>query len=226
MGCVPVRLPFFGGVRETRVLNDLRFALRILRKAPAFTTVAVITLALGIGATSAMFSLVDGILLRPLPYAHPGRLVQLRQAYPEIGLDNWALSNENVAMYRDRVHEFASFAAYHPQGATLIQDGQSRRLSVIRATGDFFTVLGVSPAIGRPFGRAEDTPEPANVVVLSYGLWQSAFGGRASVLGTAIDLDGRPTTVIGVMPPGFAFPRPDAQAYLPLGLDPTRRFGW
>jgi putative ABC transport system permease protein len=208
------------------VLNDLRFALRSLRKAPGFTTVAVLTLALGIGATSAMFSLVNGILLRPLPYAQPGRLVQVRQAYPEIGLDNWALSHENVVMYRDRVHAFASFAGYHGGGATLVQDGQPRRLSVVRATGDFFTVLGVGPTIGRTFGRAEDTPRPQDVAVLSYGLWQSAFGGRASVLGAAIDLDGRPTTVIGVMPPGFAFPGPDAQVYLPLGLDPTRRFGW
>ena len=140
------------------MLNDLRFALRSLRKAPGFTTVAVLTLALGIGATSAMFSLVDGILLRPLPYAQPERLAYVRQAYPEIGLDDWALSHENVVMYRDRVHEFASFAGYHREGATLIQDGQPRRLSVIRATGDFFHV-----PIGGVHGFRNESGDPASM---------------------------------------------------------------
>ncbi len=219
--------------REVRMMgwlksigSDLRLALRGMRRAPAFTALAVVTLALGIGATSAIFSLVDGILLRPLPYPHAERLVQLRQAYPEIGLDSWALSPENVVMYRDRVHGLQSFAAFALRGATYVSGGRPQRLSVVRATGDFFTVLGVSPLIGRTLGRSEDTPDPAHVAVLSYGLWQAEFGGRASVLGKTIVLDGQPTRVIGVMPAGFDYPRPDAQAYLPLGLDPSRRFGW
>ncbi|MDB4877927.1 MAG: permease [Gemmatimonadetes bacterium] len=208
------------------VLSDFRLAFRSFRKMPAFTAVATITLALGIGATSAMFSLVDGILLRPLPYAEPGRLVRFTQAYPEIGLDSWGLSQENVAMYRDRVHELQSFAGYTRRGATYTGDGRPERLSVIRATGDFFTVLGVAPVLGRPFGRAEDTPRTNDVAVLAYGFWQSHFGGDRNVVGKTIDLDGQPTRIVGVMPASFTFPRPDAQVYLPLGLDPTRKFGW
>lgn len=208
------------------VHQDLRYAARSWRSRPGFAVLVVLILALGIGATSGIFSLVDGILLRPLPYPHPERLVQLRQAYPEIGLDTWALSNQNVAMYRDKVRGLESFAGWSSRGATLLRDGRPRRLDVARVTGDFFRVMGVRPLLGRTFGRKEDTPEPADVAVLSYRLWQGEFGGHASVVGTTIELDGRPTRVLGVMPPGFDFPFPEARAWMPLGLDPTRRFGW
>ena len=219
--------------REGRVMEiissfavDLRLAYRSLRKLPAFTVVATITLALGIGATSAMFSLVDGILLKPLPYATPERLVQVRQAYPEKGLDHWALSQENVAMYRDRVHQFESFGAYARGAATYTTGATSERLNTVRVTGDFFKVLGVSPALGRVIGRDDDSRGNTGVLVLSWALWQNRFGGDRAVLGRSIDLDGQPMRVIGVMPNGFAFPRPDAQVWMPLGLDATRRYGW
>lgn len=208
------------------IVADVRYAARTLRRAPGFTLVAALTLALGIGTTAAMFSLVDGILLRPLPYPHSDRLVRLIQAYPEKGLDTWALSQANIAQYRDRVHEFESLAGYWRGGATYGDDGHRERLSVLRATGDFFDVLGVKPVIGRPFGRAEDTPGTNDVVVLGYGFWQTRFAGDQRVIGKVIDLDGKPMRVIGVMPNGFAFPRPDVQVYVPLGLDPTRLFGF
>lgn len=208
------------------VLQDLRLALRAWRARPAFAALVIVILALGIGATSGIFSLVDGILLRPLPYPHPERLVQLRQSYPEIGLDTWALSQENVATYRDHVPEMEAFAGWWRQGVTLMREGRPRRLSAVRATGDFFRVLGVDPLLGRTFARDEDGPRPADVAVLSYGLWQDAFGGRASAVGSTLDLDGRPFRVIGVMPRGFSFPKAGEQVYLPLGLDPTRRYGW
>ena len=208
------------------ILADVRYALRTLRRARGFTTVASLTLALGIGTTAAMFSLVDGILLRPLPYPHSDRLVRLIQAYPEKGLDTWALSQANIAQYRDRVHEFESLAGYSRAGATYGDDGHRERLSVVRATGDFFNVLGVKPMVGRPFGRADDAPGTNDVVVLGYGFWQTHFAGDQRVIGKVIDLDGKPMRVIGVMPNGFAFPRPDVQLYVPLGLDPTRLFGF
>ena len=220
-------------VREVRfmesvesVVGDARHALRTLRKSPAFTIVAVLTLALGVGATTAMFSLVDGILLRPLPYPEPQRLVRVLQSYPEKGLDTWSLSQENLAMYRDRMTDFSGFAGYARRGVTLDGNGPAERLTVALATGDFFSVLGVKPMFGRTFDRAEDRPRGANVIVLSYGFWQSHFAGDVGVVGRTIDLDGNPTRVIGVMPEGFAFPNPTIQAYLPLGLDPARRFGW
>jgi predicted permease len=208
------------------ILTDARYAYRSLRKTPGFTIVATLTLALGIGVTSAMYSLVDGILLRPLPFPHPERLVQFRQAYPEKGLDHWPLSQENLAMYRDRATDFESFAGYTRRGVTLQGTGRPERLSGARVTGDFFAVLGVRAALGRTIVRDDDRPNDNNVIVLTDGFWQSHFAGDRSVIGRVVDIDGLPTRVIGVMPPGFAFPRPDISVYLPLGLDPTRRFGW
>lgn len=208
-------------------LADVRYALRGLRARPAFAIGVALTLALGIGATSAMFTLVDGILLRPLPYADGDRLVRVAQRFPEKGLTNWALSQENVAQYRDRVPELQSFAAFSRRQVTYDHGGAPERIDVVRATGDYFTVLGVAPLIGRTFGRAEDVPKnPANVVVLSYAFWRGHFGGDRAVIGRVLDLDGQPTTVIGVMPESFVAPGYDAKMWLPLGLDPSRRFGW
>ena len=208
-------------------LADVRYALRGLRARPAFALGVALTLALGIGATSAMFTLVDGILLRPLPYADGDRLVRVAQRFPEKGLTNWALSQENVAQYRDRVRELQSFAAYSRRQVTYQHDGAPERIDVVRVTGDYFTTLGVAPLVGRTFGRAEDVPKnPAPVVVLSYAFWRSHFGGDRGAIGRVLDLDGQPTTVIGVMPESFVSPGYDAKLWLPLGLDPARRFGW
>lgn len=219
--------------REARFMDwvesvgaDLRFAYRTLRRAPVFTGVVTVTLALGIGATSAMFSLVDGILLRPLPFARADQLVRVMQSYPEKGLDTWTLSQQNVAWYRDRVHDFSSFAAYTRRAVTLTGQGAPERLAVARVTGDFFSVLGAKPLRGRVIGREDDQPHTASVAVLTYGYWQSQFGGR-DVLGKTIDLDGTPTTIVGVMPSEFLFfPKSDVQLYLPVELDPSHRFGW
>jgi predicted permease len=219
--------------REVRLMewlgsvgSDLRYAFRTLRRAPVFTLVATLTLALGIGATSAMFTLVDEILLRPLPYPDAGRIVRLIQSYPEIGLDTWGITQENIAMYRDRATDFESFAGYRSARLTLTGDGGADRLDAAWVTADFFHVLRVDPARGRAFTRTEDTKGNNNVAILSDAFWQSRFGGRADAIGSTIDIDGRPVRVIGVMPPGFAFPHAETQVWLPMGLDPSRRFGW
>ncbi|HEY5063005.1 MAG TPA: ABC transporter permease [Gemmatimonadaceae bacterium] len=136
------------------------------------------------------------------------------------------MSQENLAMYRDRATDFESFAGYTRRGVTLQGTGRPERLSGARVTGDFFAVLGVRAALGRTIVRDDDRPNDNNVIVLTDGFWQSHFGGDRSVIGRVLDIDGLPTRVIGVLPPGFAFPRPDITVYLPLGLDPTRRFGW
>src|SRR5215208_2985912 len=131
--------------------TDFRYALRTLRRMPAFTVVATITLALGIGATTAMFTLVDRILLRPLPYPDADRLVRVIQSYPEIGLDSWGLSQQNLAMYRDQATDFVAFAGYRAGDVTIRAGDRPERLTVLRVTADFFRVIGVGPAIGRPF---------------------------------------------------------------------------
>jgi putative ABC transport system permease protein len=210
--------------------QDLSFGLRLLRRNLGFTTVAVLTLALGIGANTAIFSLVDSILLRPLPYTQPENLVQLIQSYPEKGLNDWNLSLANFADYRDHAHSFEAIAGYNSRASRLVSDGvdltgvgESQRLQTTRVTGDFFRVLGVGPMLGRTFLPEEETPGKNNVCVLSYGLWQNRFGGDPSIVGNSLALDNVPTQVVGVMPLGFAFPSPETELWLPLGLDYTRR---
>lgn len=206
--------------------SDVRYALRILRRSPAFTAVAIATLALGIGATSAMFTLVNGILLRPLPYPQSERIVRLIQSYPERGLDTWGVSQQNIALYRDRSTDFEAFSAYRGGGITLNGPTGAERLSILRVTADFFNVVGVQPSLGRAFTRDEDRPGTNNVLVLSHAYWATRFGADPSVIGRTLDFDGQPMQVVGVMPDGFAFPTADVKAWLPMGLDPNRRFGW
>lgn len=208
------------------LVADGSYAVRALRRTPAFTTVATITLALGIGATTAMFTLVDGILLRPLPYPDADRLVRVIQSYPEKGLDTWGLSQQNVAMYHDRATGFAAFAGYRAGEVTLRAGDRPERLNVLLVTADFFRVIGVGPVMGRPFTAEEDTPGNNTALILSYGTWQNRFGANPSIIGTVVEVDGKPYHIVGVMPRGFAFPQPDVAAWVPMGLDPLRRFGY
>jgi predicted permease len=219
--------------REVRLMewiesiwSDVRYALRTFRRMPTFTAVAITTLALGIGATTAMFTLVNSILLRPLPYPDSERIVRIIQSYPEIGLDTWGLNQMNLAMYRDRSTDFSAFAGYRGGSVTLQGPNGPQRIPILRVTEGFFRTIGVGPAFGRPFTAEEDSPGKNTVMILSDGAWRSRFGGDSSILGKTIDVDGQPMSVVGVMPPSFAFPRPDIAAYLPMGLDPMRRFGF
>jgi predicted permease len=219
--------------REVRLMewleslwSDLRYALRTFRRMPTFTAVAVITLALGIGATTAMFTLVNSILLRPLPFPDSDRLVRIIQSYPEKGLDTWGLNQVNIAMYRDRSTDFSAFAAYRNGSVTLQSPSGPQRIQILRVTSEFFRTLGVGPALGREFTAEEDSPGKNTVMILSEGMWRSRFGGDASVLGKTIDVDGQPVQIVGVMPEGFSFPRPGIAAYMPMGLNPLWRFGF
>jgi predicted permease len=206
--------------------SDFQYALRTFRRMPTFTAIATITLALGIGATTAVFSLVNSILLRPLPYPQSERIVRIIQSYPEKGLDTWGLNQQNIALYRDRSTDFEAFAAYRSGSVTIRGASGPQRLPIIRATSELFHVIGVGPAIGRPFTAEEDSPGKNTVVILSHGTWQTRFGGNPSILGTTMEIDGQPFTVIGVMPPGFAFPKPDIGAWVPMGLNPNWQFGY
>lgn len=208
------------------IVADLRFALRTLRRAPAFTVITALTLALGVGATTAIFTLVNGVLLRPLPYPHAEQLVRVIQSYPEKGLDYWPLSRQNVVAYKNDVTDFSHFGAYYPEGVTLTGDGAPERLMALHVTGDFFATLGVPAILGRTVRDSEVTKSSAAVAILGYGFWQSHFGGNASVVGKTLDLDGTPTQIIGVMPKGFSYWRPDVPIFLPFVADPTKRYGW
>jgi putative ABC transport system permease protein len=150
-----------------KLFQDLRYGARIMLKQPAFTLVAVITLALGIGANTAIFSLVNSILLRPLPFRDPDRVVRLIQASPKLGLDTWGVSQANYAAYRDQNHSFETVALYNSTGINLTGVGEPERLPITNVTSDFFKVFGVSPLLGRTFVEGEDAPGKNTVCVIS-----------------------------------------------------------
>jgi putative ABC transport system permease protein len=192
--------------------GDIRFAARQLRRRPAFTTLAVLTLALGIGGTVALFSVVDGLMLRPMPVRDEAGLRVFWMDYDWRGVE--------FDFARDRVKAFTSLAAYSMDAVTLrTATGSSLVLSCI-GSAELFDVLGVKPLLGRTFRRGEDRPGADPVILLSYGLWQQRFAGDPTVIGRTVGVDGRSTTVVGVMPRGFYFPTPEARAWVPLDLDP------
>ena len=171
--------------------QDAGFALRMMRRAPGFTAVALTTLALGIGATSAMFSVVDAVVLQPLPYREPDRLVRLHGRHTGYGLLRNAVSPPNLLDWKQQSTVFSAIAGYRPRSVNLSGDGEPRYVQAARVSVEFFDVLSVSPMIGRSFTEAEDRAD-AKVVVLSHAVWQSQFGGDPSALGRSIDLDGEP----------------------------------
>ena len=209
-------------------LQDIRYAFRGMRKHPAFSLVAVATLAVGIGAGTAVFSFVRAVLLRPLPYARPEELVRVFETNP---LRNWTrniAAPANWADWRARNQVFIDIAAYEQfrqvgSGANevfLTGFGEPQGLKSISVTGNFFSVLGAAPLLGRAFTDDETYEGKARVVILSDGLWQSAFGGDPAILGRTITLSGRGYDVVGVMPKAFFFPGRDVQLWMPVGYPP------
>ncbi|MBA2243336.1 MAG: ABC transporter permease, partial [Gemmatimonadetes bacterium] len=199
------------------LLQDLRFAFRTLRKNPAFTAVAVLTLALGIGATTAIFSVVNGVLLRPLPYAEPDRLVMLWGVYPEFGQTSTSLPD--FRDWREQSASFRELAALTNFNSNLaVQGGEPTQVRRANTTANFFRTLGVSPAAGRFFLPEEEQEGAEPVVVLSHGLWQRQFGGREGIIGETITLHGNPFTVVGIAPSGFRFLE-ETELWTPLNLE-------
>jgi predicted permease len=191
--------------------QDLRYTLRILRKSPGFTTVAVLTLALGIGATTAMFSVVDGVLLRPLPYPQPGRLVEVGLDLPGINQFNWPLSPADYFTFREQSRTFQDIGLYYTgfgaalYSANVTGRGRPEHVPALGVTDGVLPILGVTPLFGRSFTRADDEPGSSDTVMITYGYWRSKLGGDPSVIGETIDLDGKPGTIIGVLPQSFRF---------------------
>jgi putative ABC transport system permease protein len=204
------------------IFADIRYGLRILLKQPGFTLVAVITLALGIGANTAIFSLVNSILLRPLPFREPDRLVRMLQASPMLGLSSWGVSQADFAAYREQNRSFESIAIYNTSATNLTGAGEPERLPIVVATADFFKVFGVNPQLGRTFTEGEDTPGKNQVCVISHAFWQRRFGGDPNVIGKMLSLNNTPTQIIGVMPAEFKFPRYETDLWTPLAHDPKR----
>ena len=190
-------------------LSDIRYGMRLLRRTPGFAGLAVVTLALGIGATTAVFSLVNAVLLRDLPYRDPGRLVFLYEPIPGIPgvpLEGWAPVNGDFFTWQEESRSFASMAMFTSGQLNASLGDAAFSATGSRVTADFFRVLGVSPGLGRTMDNADTQPGHGGVVVISHSLWQSWFGGDRKVLGKEMLLNARPYRIIGVMPAGFAFP--------------------
>jgi predicted permease len=215
-----------GGFNGESLIQDVKFGMRLLRNSPGFTLVAVLTLALGIGVNTAVFSAVDTVLLRPLPYVHPEQLVLVSEVLPKSGGDDVGVAAGEYLDYRDRNRSFAQVAAYQNDGFNLTGSGTPLRIHADRASASLFPLLGVRPTVGRTFTDEEARQGAAAVVVISHDLWQRQYGCDFEVLGKTIKLDEKPYTIIGVMPASFRFPSDSApaservQVWVPLDFSP------
>lgn len=207
--------------------RDLRHAVRSLSRSPLVTGVIVVTIALGIGATTAVFSVVDQVVLSPLPYRDPGELVVLRTAFRGLGHDvTFGLSTGQFWRFRERSRTMESLAATARNGATLSGAGEPRRIWTALVTADLLTTLGIVPELGRGFTAEEDAPGGEPVIVLGNALWRDVYGADPGILGRPVLLDGTPHTVVGILGPGAALPEDlssgdPAEAFVPFRLDPA-----
>jgi len=199
----------------TTLLQDLRYAFRMLLKFPAFTAIVIVTLALGIGANTALFSVVNGVLLNPLPYPHSTQLVALYEK--NAGMDRAPISYLNFLDWQRATQTFSSLAIYRHEDYNLTGRGQPERVNGLMVSAGFFPTLGIHPALGRDFRSEDDRIGAAPVVMLSDGFWHGHFGASPSVVGSSIDLNGADYTVTGILPPEFTFYGIQRDIYTPIG---------
>ncbi|HYP26491.1 MAG TPA: ABC transporter permease [Blastocatellia bacterium] len=208
------------------LLQDLRYSVRVLLRQPGFTLIVVIALSLGIGANTAIFSAVNAVLLRPLPYDDPERLVWIWDQNIASGIQQEPVSFPNYSDYREQSQVFEDVAAFNRWRPVLTTDGEPERILAEQVSASLFSVLRVEASAGRTFLPEEDQPGKNNVVILSHGLWKRRFGSDKDVVGKTVTLNGNPHTVVGVMPSDFQHPAPDArrpiELWTPLGMDAGR----
>ena len=200
------------------LIKDIRYAVRGLRKRPGFTVVAVLTLALGIGANTAIFSVVNAVLLKPLQFHDPERLVIIWEDATFAGFPRNTPAPANYVDWKTQSQSFADMAATAEETFNLTGDGDPERVAAYSVTANFFPLLGVSPALGRVFTADDDRPGAHKVAVLSHGLWQSRYGSDAQIINRDILLNGEKYTVIGVMPAGFQFFESDVRLWVPIAF--------
>jgi putative ABC transport system permease protein len=199
----------------TALMQDLKFSFRMLMKSPAFTAVAVLTLALGIGANTAIFSIVNAVLLRPLPFKNSAQLVRLRETYKAVG--NVSVSYPDFLDWRQQSHAFSAMAVINNVGFNLSGVAQPENIGGYAVSPNFLTLVGVSPVLGRDFLPSEEKPGTAPAVLLSYQLWQSHLGGDPAAIGRSITLDGRSFSIIGILPSTFRF-LDRSDVLIPIGV--------
>src|SRR5262245_36667914 len=199
------------------LVQDLRFAARAFVRAPRFTIPAVIALALGIGATSAIFSVVRGVMLKPLPYRDPDRIVSIWETNVSRGQMRGIVAAANFVEWRERNRSFEYLGMVGPARLNILLNGQPLELTGLLTSADVFSALGAQPLLGRAFTASEDLDGNDAVIVLSHELWQSRLGGRSDVVGSTISANGRTRTVVGVMAPGFTIEGQRAAFYITYG---------
>src|SRR5262245_64324962 len=219
------------------LIQDLRFGARMLLKQPGFTLIVVVTLALGIGANTAIFSVINGVLLRPLPYYEPERLVMVWADRPimqaQVGLPDFPVAAADFVDWRNQNQVFEQMAAMFPRRVNLMGGGEPESVVGLRASANLFSLLGAHFAVGRAFLAEEDRAGADRVVVISHGLWQRRYGADPKLIGQKITLNDEAYTVIGVTAPDFQFPRRDElpayygvtgklDLYLPTAFSPER----
>ncbi len=200
--------------------QDLRYGFRLLVQSPGFTTIALLTLTLGIGATTAIFSVVDAVLVRSLPYRDPGRLVRVYEDASKVGFPYNTPAPGNYQDWKAQTQVFEGVAALNPGIYNLTGDGEPLKLSGMGASHNLFSLLGVTPMLGRTFSADEDKYGGPHVAVIAHSLWQTKFGGDRTVIGREVLLNNEKYTIIGVMPSGFSFPYADVSLWSPLALSP------
>lgn len=214
------------------LVQDLHFGLRLLRKSPGFTAVVVITLAVAIGANTAIFSVVDAVLLRPLPFQNSSHLMSLHESIPKMGFSKMSFSVPDFEVFQRDQKSFDTLAVFRNRQVNLSGQGEPEHVTESRVSASLFPMLGAEPALGRLFTLQEDA-QGIHVALLSYGLWQNRYGGVPAIIGQAIEIDRQPYTIIGVMPRDFEFPLrgPEdngapAVLWIPMGFTRTELQGW
>jgi predicted permease len=202
------------------MLRDLRMAVRTMVRKPFFTALAGITLAIGIGANSAIYSVVDGVLLDPLPYPESDRLVSANHVATGLNLPMVPHSEAMYLFYQEHFRSLEAFAVFAEGPVNLVADADPQRIRSVRVTESFFDVLGVHPFLGRGFAPGEDRAGAEPVAVLGYGLWQQGYGEDREIVGRVVEMDGVQRRIIGVMPEGFEFPE-EAELWMPLEVNET-----
>lgn len=208
-----------------QIAQDLRYAFRGMAKSPGFAATAVLSLALGIGANTAIFTIVNAVLLKPLPFPEPERLVQIWESQPTRGYPRNVINQHNFLDWRERTRSFESMAAIGDTTASITGAGDPVSVYALMVSPSYFDVLRVTPAIGRAFTSDEERPGNARSIILNHAFWQTRFGGDPGVLGRRLDINGSPGTIVGVMPANFRLPRTAPEIFVPLTMSRDPQYG-